>query len=182
MVNNLSQYVKEQRQARNLNRAELAKLMGYSNVTKGMNRITALENGQDLHPEILEKIIKALNLDRKKVETLLQSEKQEYEKAFEEWADTPVPMKLIVRYMAAFYISRELPLQITTADQAEEYACNFAREHRLMACLALSRRQALWINREGEVYYRATATPYNFIIPFIKLKNSKQKFLFREKI
>ena len=68
-------------------------------------------------------------------------------------------MQLVVRLMACVYSSIVLPEGITTPEQAEAWACEFAREHRLRVCLVVSRRLSVWIDRSGGVEARTEATP-----------------------
>ena len=68
-------------------------------------------------------------------------------------------MHLVVRLMAAVYARKALPEGITTPEEAESWACEFAREHRWRVCLVVSRRISLWIDSFGLVEARTEATP-----------------------
>lgn len=92
MTTNLASYIKQERIKHGLNCADLSRLMGYQNITRGMRRITNLERESKVHPEILMKLIFTLKLDKDIVNELLRKDKEEYEKAFEEWVNEPISM------------------------------------------------------------------------------------------
>ena len=176
---NLARYVMEERIRQGLSRRELVDLMGYRNRAKGINRIVELERKGDIHPQNLKKVVAVLELNLEKVERLMQKDQEEYEQEFEEWATVPIRPYMVVRYMAAVYGRCELPGDIKTSAEAEEYASNYAREKGLMVCLVLSRRESVWINKKGQIYHRSEATPYTPNVPHMGLKKSNKKFLFK---
>jgi hypothetical protein len=109
----------------------------------------------------------------------MEQDRQEQERAWEEWVNQPVPMRLVVRYIPAVYGIVELPQWVETEEGAEEYACDYARRHRRRVCLAVSRRMSIWINKEGEVEARTEATPDQPNVPVMRLHGSKHMFLWR---
>jgi hypothetical protein len=74
-----------------------------------------------------------------------------------EQASEPFQPYLVVRYVATICGWHVLPEDIQNADDAEQYACDFAREHRWRVRLVLSRRQVVWISACGEVVRREEA-------------------------
>ncbi len=60
IYNNLARYVKEERMRRGWNRAEFARCVGHQNVSKGMNRILALEGKVQWRRKYWKKTISAL--------------------------------------------------------------------------------------------------------------------------
>ena len=87
MTTKLARFIKQERIKQGLNHAELSRSMGYRNINKGMRRIVELEREGRVHSEILLKIISTLKLDKDIVNELLRKDKEEYEKAFEEWVN-----------------------------------------------------------------------------------------------
>jgi len=90
VTTNLSRFIKEEREKQGLNYAEVSKMMGYKNINKGMRRIIDLEREGVVHPEVLEKIISALDLDQDYIDALVLKDRQEYEEEFEKWLSEPI--------------------------------------------------------------------------------------------
>jgi len=87
-------------------------------------------------------------------------------------------MELIAKIIPAVYARVPLPAEITTPEQAEAFACAYAREHKRQVCLAVSRRLSNWIDKEGVVYARTEAKPDSPNTPFMRLRGSGRAFLF----
>jgi transcriptional regulator with XRE-family HTH domain len=173
----LGGYFKEQRDKRGLSLGQLARLLGYRNTSKGANRISRFERQGAVTADLLLRLADALGIDLGTIEGLLEQDRQERLRDWEEWANEPVPMRLIVRYAAAAYGKVALPGAVTTPEQAERYACAYAREHGRRVCLALSRRLSVWINEDGRVEARTEATPDTSNVPSMRLKGGGEKFL-----
>jgi transcriptional regulator with XRE-family HTH domain len=178
MSNHLSDYFRERRQQRGLSLGELARLLGYKNVSKGANRISRFEREGAVSEDLLLQLAEALGIDLPTVEGLLEKDRREYLQQWEEWVNEPLPMRLIVRYMPAVYGTVALPAGVTTPERAEAFACAYAREHGRRVCLALSRRLSVWINGEGRVEARTEATPDTPNTPSMRLRGSGKGFLF----
>jgi hypothetical protein len=129
--------------------------------------------------DLLAALADALGIDPQSVESLIEQDRQEHLRAWEEWVSEPVPMRLIARYMPAVYGRVPLPIEITTHEQAEAFACEYAKQHRRKVCLALSRRHSVWIDAQGQIYARTEATPDDLNVPFMRLKGSRTKFWMR---
>jgi hypothetical protein len=148
-------------------------MVGYRNVSKGANRITYFERGGVIDEQLLVNLAEALGIDLPTVKNLIEQDRQEWEK----WANEPVPMCLFVKYLPAFYGTIKVPDDVNTPEQAEKYACDYARQHKLQMCLAVSRRLSIWINRHGEVVSRTETTPDEPNVPYMWLKGHKRTFL-----
>ena len=153
--------------------------MGYRNVSKGANRIARFERDGIVTDNLLASLADALGIDLPTVERLIEQGRQDHLRAWEAWVSQIVPIQLVVRYVAAIYGSVKKPGQITTPEQAEAFACEYARQHRLRVCLILSRRQSVWIDEQGLVYARTEATPDKPNMPWMQLRSDKRKFLFQ---
>jgi transcriptional regulator with XRE-family HTH domain len=178
-MNNLGHYFHNRRLQVNLSLGQFARLVGYRNVSKGANRIARFEREGMVTDDLLAALAETLGIDLDTVESLIEQDRQEQLRAWEAWVNEPVPMELIVRYMPAVYGKVPLPVDITTPEQAEAFACKYARQYSRKVCLALSRRHSVWIDAEGEVYARTEATPDDPNVPFMRLKGIKKKFLMR---
>jgi transcriptional regulator with XRE-family HTH domain len=172
-------YFRAQRIDRGLTLGQLARMVGYRNVSKGANRIARFERVGAISEPLLVHLAEALEIDLPTVEDLMEQDRQEYLRAWEEWVNEPVPMYLVVKYLPAVYGTTQLPEGVKTPEEAEEYACEYARRNRRQVCLAISRRRSVWINQEGEVEARTEATPEQPNVPFMRLRGSNRRFLWR---
>jgi transcriptional regulator with XRE-family HTH domain len=179
MINRLGSYFRDQRIQQGLSLGQLARFVGYRNVSKGSNKIIRFEREGQITEELLVRLADALGIDFTTVEQLIEQERQERLREWEQWVSQPVPMQLIVKYMPAVYGTVPIPKTITTPEQAEAFACAYAKENRRQACLAVSRRLSVWIDTEGQVYARTEARPDCPNVPYMCLKGSGRRFLFR---
>jgi transcriptional regulator with XRE-family HTH domain len=170
MASHLGNYFHDHRIQMGLSLGQLARLVGYGNISKGSNKICRFERDGIITEEILARLADALDIDLQTVEALIDQDCLEHLRAWEEWVSKPVPMCLIVRYLAAVYGKVKLPEEITTHEQAEAFASKYAKDHRHSVCLALSRKHSIWINAQGQVYSRTEATPDDPNVPFMRLK------------
>src|SRR6476469_8085702 len=97
----LSSHFKAQRLAKNLHPGDLARLVGYKNIAKGANRIVRFERQGIIRDDLLIKLAKALEIEWVTVEQLADQDRREHIEAWNTWADEPVPMRLVIRWMAA---------------------------------------------------------------------------------
>jgi hypothetical protein len=178
-MNNLGQFFNEKRVSQGLSLGRLARLVGYRNVSKGANRISRFEHEGTVTEDLLAALVDALGIDLQTVEALIEQDRQEHLRAWEAWVSEPVPMRLIVKYLPAVYGTVPLPQEIRTPEQAEAFACGYAKQHGQKVCLALSRRHSVWIDEDGQVYARTEATPDDPNVPFMRLKGNKTTFLMR---
>jgi hypothetical protein len=172
-MSKLGHFISAERKRRGMTRGHLARVVGYRNVNKGIRRITCLEQTGTAIPGLLVNVAEALGLDRADVERLAYEDRQERLRAWEAWASEPVSMCLVIRLMAAVYVRKGLPAEVTTTEEAEAWACNFARQHRCRACLVLSRRWSVWIDATGQVEARTEARPDEPNAPFMEVKGRR---------
>lgn len=175
-MSHLGTFLRSQRVQRGLSLGALAKLVGYRNISKGVKRLTRLECDGTSKDDLLVSVVEALGVELPVAERLLEQDRQEHLLAWEAWVSEPVLMQLIVRYMAAVYGRVKLPEDITTPEQAEAWACDYAKKHRLRVCLAISRRVSVWIDADGQVESRTEARPDQPNQPWMDVKG--RKFLF----
>jgi hypothetical protein len=169
----LGSFIKAERLKQGLTLGRLARLAGYRNINKGARRIACLERTGKATPDLLVKVVEALGLNWTTVERLAEEDWQERLRAWEGWVSEPAPMHLVVRLMAAIYVRKSLPAEVTTQEQAEAWACGYARQHRWRVCLVLSRRLSVWIDAEGQVEARTEARPSEPNVPFMQVKGRR---------
>ena len=75
------------------------------------------------------------------------------------WANEPIRPYLVVRLMAAIYSQADLPDEVRSVEEAERYASEFAKGHRLRVCLVLSRRVSVYFADDGSFRYASEAVP-----------------------
>jgi hypothetical protein len=151
----------------------MARLVGYRNLAKGARRLSCLEQTGMATPNLLVNVVEGLGLNWAMVERLAEEDRQERLREWEAWVNEPVPMCLVIRLMAAVYARRALPAEVTAQEEAEVWACDFARQHRCRVCLVLSRRSSVWIDAQGQVEARAEATPGQPNQPWMQVKGRR---------
>jgi transcriptional regulator with XRE-family HTH domain len=156
----VASHFKAQRLAQSLSLGDLARLIGYKNTGKGANRIVRFEREGVIDVQLLIKLALALAIDWATVQELAEQDRQEHIEEWNKWADEPVPMRLIIKWIPAVYSERLLPVEITTPEEAEAFACDQARHFKKQTCLVLNRRRSVWIGADGVVTNRTEATPF----------------------
>jgi hypothetical protein len=175
MNKHLRNYVRRQRELKGIRLGPLAETLGYKN--RGKNRgcrlILEFEREGIVTEEFLMKLIHALQLDEDEINEAMEKDRVEWE----EWANEPVPMQMILTPLLAVNILRALPPEITTSEEAENYARDHAKKKGCRVCLVLSRRESLWIGDDGEVKCRSHAKRGVPNIPYATV-GGRRKFLF----
>ena len=131
------------RNERGLRIVEIARQAGYTNINKGIRRLTNIETGSNMFPRqvIYGKFIGLLGLDEFDVFQAMADDFAELVKA--------VPPKLVIRIIASFYTRHELPDGCTT-EQAIVIAERVARERNKAVCVTLSLIRGLYISPSGK--------------------------------
>jgi hypothetical protein len=176
-MSHLGNFFHDQRVNQCLSLGQLARMVGYRNVSKGANRIVRFEREGTVTEDLLAALADALGIDLQTVKGLIDQDRTDYLEAWEAWVNEQVPMQLIARYMPAVYGRVKFPEEITTAEQAEAFASEYAKQHGRRVCLSLSRRHSVWIDAQGQVEARTEATPNDPNVPFMQLKGSRTRFL-----
>ena len=139
--------------------SEVALRMGYKNTDRslshGCNRLHKFETTGDIDRRLFENLMAAMEIDQATVNGLLQEDIEEWLT----WANEPVKPHLVVRLMSAFYSQGELPDEVKSVEDAERYASEFAKQHRLRVCLVLSRRLSVYFADDGSYKYASEAVP-----------------------
>jgi hypothetical protein len=173
MNKHLRNYVRQQRERKGIRLGPLAETIGLKNRNKGARLILQFEREGAVSDGLLAKLIHALELDEDEIAKSMEKDRAEWEV----WVSQPVPMQMIVRLVAAVYCPHPIPAEITTPEEAEAYARNFAEEKHHGVCLALNRRESVWIGEDGEIRCRTFAKPGLPNIPYATV-GGRRKFLF----
>ena len=170
MTTKLANYIKQERIKQKLNYAEVSRKMGYKNLNKGMRRIIDLEREGKFHPEVLDRIIDALNLDKEYIDQLIEEDFEQQKREFEEWVNEPVNMTYTIRIMPTIYLTYDLPTNINTEDEAVAFCCAQAKEKRKLIWLSPSRKVTIFISKDGEVTGRKETTIDEIDLPYMRIK------------
>jgi len=148
MWNRTGQYLAAERQARHLTLGQLARAIGYTNVSKGARRIQALERDSVTVPDLLDRVVAALGLDPAHVHALVAEDRRAYAEAWERWASEPIAPELRFRPFAALWCGTALPKGLTH-DAAIAYARQRAVTTGLTHVLVWSRKEEVWCYPDG---------------------------------
>ncbi len=170
MTTNLSRFVKQERIKQGLGYAELSRKMGYKNFNKGMRRVIDFESDGEVHPDILNRIVNALELDQDHINALVLKDRQEYEEELEKWVSQPIEPYYTLRMMPTIYLSYDMPGNYPTEEQSAEYVAKIAKEKHVKAWLSLSRREKIYITEQGEVGGKIKTTIENVNYPYTRVK------------
>lgn len=84
---------------------------------------------------------------------------------------------LFVRWIPGVPIGEDLPDEIHTDAEAEEYACRRAAEVHKQACLVLGSGSKIWIDENGDVYHRDA--PGETDAPYMEIKGKRFQMMRR---
>jgi hypothetical protein len=177
MPTNLGNYFRIQRETKGLNLNRLARLIGYKNDCKGMNRIGSFENHGVVHPDLLKKLMVALDVDPAIVDQLVEQDRLEFFAEWTKWVNTPIDPYLVIRLMPAIYCRKDIPDTVRNIDEAEDYAVSISKRMHCKVCLVLSRRITLWFNSEGVLDDATEAVPGQSNVPTMRLGRGRKRFL-----
>lgn len=177
MRSQLADCFQQGRKERGLSLAELVRLIGYQNITKGSNRIGKFEERGEVHRDLLLKLADALDIEKVTIDTLIEQDRREFVRVWNEWANDPIRPHIVVRLIPAVYKRSELPDGIVSIEEAEIIAAETARKWNRRVCLTWSRRISIWFASDGNVDARTEAVPGKTNIPHLRLRGSQRSFL-----
>ncbi len=177
MTSALGTHIRSLRQCRGLSLGDLARLVGYGNISKGGNRLHQLETTGRGHPDLLGKVAEALEIDWQTVEDLVEEDRRAAYADWSRWANEVIQPYLVVRVMAAVYCRQVLPAEIATQEAAEQHAAAIAAERHMQVCLVWSRRLSVWFDAGGKKTGVTEAVPEEVNEPYMRLKGSRRFLL-----
>ncbi len=171
MNKHLRNLIHKNRASMGLNFGQLAELSGYRNRSKWAIRICNFEREGVGDDEMVGRVIQALEIDHQEVQDAIQKDYA----IWEQWANEPVPMQMLLRYSGVIIVIHHMPPEVTSRESAIKYAQNYAKENALRVVLVLSRRESVWIAADGNMNISQTK-PGVPNIPFASVGG--KKFLF----
>ena len=154
MTSHLGNHFRKTRLTRGLTRGQLARHV-YQNISKGARRISNFEKTGRAKGDLLTKLASVLEIDNKVIEELLDADRR----AYQEFLSEPIKPHIVVRLLAVVYLRVDLPADIDSLDEAEEYTVRFARRHRLRVCLVWTRRTSIYFATDGSFEQVMEAAP-----------------------
>jgi transcriptional regulator with XRE-family HTH domain len=147
MTTHLSRFFRQRREARKLSFGDVARLLGYTNVAKGANKVIKFERDGFIQPELFRKLAAVLEISDDDIRRCIEADKAEWET----WADEPIEPHLVARIMCAVYSTKSIPPELRASREAmEEFASAFAKERKWRVWLVLSKRTRIWFNENGD--------------------------------
>ena len=157
--------------------AEVARRLGYSNISKACNKLLAVEREGVADDAFLRRLAAVLEVSEGVVVYLTRQDRLSYLRAWDEWADQPTPIRVVVRAVPGFMVELAVPDDVTTPDQVVAFGRSYAARHHKKVFVVLSRRASVGITEAGEIngwfHTRPDADP----CPLVSV--SRQRFLFR---
>ena len=165
MTKLIQNYFKKKRLAKGLKLTELAKLIGYKNLSKGARRINDFEIAKNNFEEkYIVRMIKALDITEEEFEEIKKEHILVAKEEFAKWSSIDTPNKLYFHAAPCIYVRQKLTPELEYNDEkAIEYACNFAKERHLrITWLYLGRKEVLYIHEKGDICSRKIYDWSNF--------------------
>ena len=153
-------HIKTVRTQRGIRLSELARLLGYGNINRGVQRLHVFESEGIITEELLAKVVQVLGIPDEDLKRLMERDRQDLHRRFEEWCSKSEPPHLIIRLIPGVYRRKWVPDSVP-AERVEEYASATAAEEQKKTCLVLNRRESVWYDEEGRFRFRQTARPDN---------------------
>ena len=140
----LSEYFRFVRERDHVPLSLLARLLGYSNLSKGANRIRRFEDTGEINPHLLLPLATALGISNDALRELKARDRQ----ARERWADEPVAPHLVIRLMPSICGKQDLPQGISL-ERAQRVASVIARRRKMKVALIWNRRTTIGFDEKG---------------------------------
>jgi len=154
MSTHLGEHFKKRRLEKGLSLPQIARMAGYTNIAKGIRRIEAFEQSGYVYPDLVTKLATALDIDAATVQRL-------YYEDYREWfavMNKPVEPCMVRRMLLGGGV-RRIPKELTTVEEMEDYAADFAKKCGMDVCLIFSPRIKIWFSKDGSVQEIIEAVP-----------------------
>jgi hypothetical protein len=135
-----------------LSLAQLAKMVGYANVSKGYRKLDLFERTGQCHPLLFAKLMAALNIDERTQNRLAYQD-------YKDWLATPAnpPTPYLLRSPIRGCLS--VPEELNTIKEMERYAAEQAMRHGTSVTLVLDNRIRVRFAKDGSLEQVTEVTP-----------------------
>jgi hypothetical protein len=148
----VSNYFRKRRVEMHLSLAQLARTLGYANVSKGVRKIDEFERAGRCHPDLFAKLTATLGIESATISRLRYAD-------FKAWihtsANPPTPYLLRSPIRGCLGVPEEL----TTIEEMEKYAADQARRHGSAVTLVLDNRIRVRFAKDGSLDQVTEALP-----------------------
>lgn len=177
MTNHLGELFRARRAALGWSLGEVARRLGTNNVSKACNRVVRLEREGEVEDRFLLRLAAMFGITEHAVRDGIRADRVDYERAWHEWADQPVPPSVVMRAIPGFMLGVPVPPDATTPEAVVAFAqAHAARLHKKVFVI-LSRRESVGITEDGAINGRFTTRPDSDPSPLLSV--GRQRFLFR---
>jgi hypothetical protein len=173
-MSHLGKFFRQRRVERNLDLGPLARLLGFTNLSRGANRIQVFEGGGKVMPDLLAKLAEVLEIGPDEIRQKVAEDYRDWLA----WANEPVRPHVVVRLLACVYQRVELPEEALEPEAVRAFASRSAVERKLRVCLVLSKRVSVWFDAMGRECGRTEATPEMPCEPFAVIGGKRIQFDF----
>jgi hypothetical protein len=157
--------------------AEVARRLGYTNVSKCCRKVLQVERDGVADGDFLRRLAGVFGISEGVVVYLTRQDRLSYLRAWSEWADQPVPIRVVMRAVPGFMVEVAAPAGVTTPYDAIAFGQSHAARYHAKVFVVLSRREAVGITEVGSINGRFHTRPDTDPCPLVSV--GRQKFLFR---
>ena len=177
MATNLSTYFRTQRQQLGLRLDDVARRMGYGNLVRAAKKIARFEERGDVSFALFTKLAAILDIEEGAVHRLMEEDRRDLVRRWNEWANQPITPHLIVRLAPGFFLGQHIPEGVATPQEMENNASRLAESTGNTVWLILSRRLSIRFDEDGISRAVSEASPTEPCEPFVWLRCLKRRFL-----
>ncbi len=148
----VARHFQRRRVETSLSLSQLARMIGYTNVSKGYRKIDVFERTGHVHPVLLDKLAAALGIDRRTRSRLAY---EDYKQWLAATGNPPTPYMIQRPYRGCI----ALPEGLKTVEEMEQYAADYARRHGAAVTLVLGNRIRVTFAEDGSLNEITEALP-----------------------
>jgi hypothetical protein len=148
----MAKHFQKKRIEMHLSLTQLARMVGYANVSKGYRKIDDFERTGRCHPELFAKLAAALGIDEATRNRLAYED-------YKDWLCTPAnpPTPHLLR--SGLRACLDVPEELKTVEEMEKYAADYARRNGAAVTLVLDKRIYVRFAADGTLKGIAEAQP-----------------------
>jgi len=152
-MSHVSDYFKQRRMEKRLRQVDVARMVGYRNLSKGCRRINTFEQMGIVRTDLLTRLAAALGIDQKTLSQKVAEDLADWQR----WVSEPVePFLVGLGFMCG---PIELPDEIRSLSAAMKYTASCARRWKSEMGLVVSRRLWIWFDVDGALKQILEAFP-----------------------